>query len=126
VECVPVLDDALTLAFVNPLAIQPGALLVIPKRHVATIIDISDEEAIALMRAVRVLSRALSEVLDPAGLTVFQNNGVASDQAVPHVHIHLVPRYPNDGGTFRTPERVSLTDREALASQVQHRLADFS
>ena len=123
VECVKVIDDELAFAFVAPRPIQPGSLLVIPKRHALTMLDISDDELTAVMRMVRRLSVALTAVLDPVGLNVFQNNGVVGYQTVAHFHVHIVPRYPDDGGTFRPPqELLSIAERADLASRLRTHL----
>ena len=101
------------------MAIQPGSLLVIPKRHAPTIVDMTADEAGAVMRMVRVVSSALVAVLDPVGLNIFQNNGIHADQRVPHCHVHVVPRYVDDGGTFKTSVPVTPAERRSLAGALQ-------
>ena len=85
------------ISFVNPMQFERGQSLVIPRRHAPTILDLTDGEASALMAAVRRLSQAIVDVYDPDGLTIYQNNGVASWQAVPHCHVHVVPRRQGSG-----------------------------
>jgi histidine triad (HIT) family protein len=119
VECVKLLEDEFALAFVAPRPIQAGHVLVISKRHASTMLDVSEGELGAIMQLVRRLSIALVATLDPAGLNVFQNNGVLADQAVPHFHVHVVPRYPDDGGTFRPPQELTpLKERVSFAQQL--------
>ena len=55
-------------------------------------------------------------------MNVFQNNAVAGGQTVPHYHVHVVPRYPDDGGTFGDGRRVSLEERQALADRLIARI----
>ena len=83
-------------AVVNPFAVSPGALLVMPTRHASTILDLTEDEALSLARLVRRIARAVHDALAPAGLNIYQNNGVASGQTIPHYHVHVVPRYPGD------------------------------
>jgi len=75
-------QDDETYAFVNPRMSGLGHLLVIPKRHASTLLDLDVAEAQALMRQVHRLSHALMRAFDPSGLNVFQNNGVTAGQTV--------------------------------------------
>ena len=81
-----------TLTFINQRQFEIGQLLVIPRRHAPTILDLTDDEAAEIMNKTRIATEALIEAFDPDGITVYQNNGVTSRQEVPHFHIHVVPR----------------------------------
>ena len=85
-------ETALTLTIVNIRQYEVGQVIVIPRRHAPTILDLTDDESSALMDAVRRVSAALVEAYSPDGITLYQNNGVASLQEVPHFHMHVVPR----------------------------------
>lgn len=87
-SCVAVLDTR---------PASPGHTLVLPRAHVESIWDLDEATATELMRTVRSVARLLHDRLDPDGLTLRQNNGAASGQRVPHLHIHLVPRWEGDG-----------------------------
>src|SRR5207244_7580767 len=95
-----------TLAFLPPRQSGKGHVLVIPKRHAPTLLDLEHEEAQAIMRHVHRIAHALSKAFDPAGLNVFQNNGVIAGQTVPHYHVHIVPSYPGDqpGRIFKSED----------------------
>ena len=90
-------ETADTIAFVNAAQFEAGQSLVIPRRHAPTLLDLTDDEAAAVMATIRRLSRAIVEAYDPDGVTIYQNNGAASLQAVPHCHFHVVPRRYNSG-----------------------------
>jgi len=70
-------------------------VLVIPKRHAATLLDLSEEEVAEVARQVHRLSRAIVATLDPSGINVFQNNGVTAGQSIGHYHVHVLPSYPD-------------------------------
>ncbi len=89
-----------TLTFINIRQFEIGQLLVIPRRHAPTILDLADDEAIEIINKLRVAADALTETFNPDGITVYQNNGVTSLQEVPHFHIHVVPlRKSSDWGS---------------------------
>ena len=85
-------ETDLTLTLVNIRQYEAGQVLVIPRRHAPTILDLTGEESSALMDAVRRVSAALVKAYSPDGITLYNNNGVASLQEVPHFHMHVVPR----------------------------------
>ena len=81
-----------TVTVVVPRQSEVGHLVIFPMRHVPTLLDLTDEEAAALAVETRAMAHALMRAFDADGLLVYQNNGVASFQEVPHVHVHVVPR----------------------------------
>ena len=107
-------EDDLTLSVVNPRQREEGQAMVIPRRHAPTILELSEEEAAALMRAAHRVASALVRSFDPDGITIYQNNGVASHQEIPHVHMHVVPRRYGSGWGEGPPHLAALTraDRE--------------
>lgn len=123
---VEALED--TLTFLPPRQSGLGHVLVIPRRHAPTLLDLDWAEAQAIMRQVHRVARALTKAFDPAGLNVFQNNGLTAGQTVPHYHVHIVPSYPGDlpGRIFRS-EDVERTDHDELlrrAAQIAAHLPD--
>lgn len=80
------------LTVINPWQFEVGQCCVITRRHVATLLDLSDPECEAIMRAARRVAHALVRAYRPLGVLTFQNNGVYSGQETPHFHFHVVPR----------------------------------
>lgn len=83
-------EHALTV--INPSQFEIGQCCVVTRRHVATLLDLTDEECAAVMVAARRLADALVRTFRPLGILTFQNNGVFSGQETPHFHFHVVPR----------------------------------
>jgi histidine triad (HIT) family protein len=90
-------DRAIAFLDINPAG--DGHTLVIPRRHATDVWDLESEDADELWRLTIRVAHRLREVLEPDGLTLFQANGVAGWQHVFHVHVHLVPRWRDDGLT---------------------------
>jgi len=85
------------LAFLDVTPLADGHVLVVPVAHVATIEDLAPSDADALFRAVRHLAGPVRAAVGAAGTTIGVNNGAATGQTIPHVHVHIVPRREGDG-----------------------------
>jgi len=112
-----VYEDALTLAFMDIGQVNPGHVLVATKRHAATLLDITPEEAAAVMQTAQRVASAIQETFDPPGITLLQANGREGEQTVFHFHIHVVPRHAQDGIGFtwprKNPDAATLQDYAA-------------
>lgn len=89
--------EAMAFLDIQPLA--DGHTLVVPRAHVAAIEDLEPAAADALFRMVHRLAGPVRNAVDAVGSTIGVNNGEASGQTIPHVHVHIVPRWPDDGAT---------------------------
>ena len=74
-----------------------GHALVLPKEHYADLFELPEEKAAAAFRTAKAAAAKISARLHADGMNIVQNNGAAAGQTVPHFHIHLIPRYENDG-----------------------------
>ena len=90
-------EDENVLAFMDIMPARKGHILVMPKRHAETMLDVSEEDLAASMRMVKRVSVALQEAVHPPGFSVVQLNGEASGQTVFHIHFHIIPRKTGDG-----------------------------
>jgi len=105
-------EDADTLAFMDLGQVNPGHVLVALKSHADNLFELQDVQAAAVFRAVARVARAILDAFAPQGLSVYQANGKAAGQTVFHFHVHLVPRYENDGMNLTWP--VKNPPREKL------------
>jgi len=76
--------------------ISPGHTLIIPKRHVGSFFALSSEEREALMSLLAAAKANVEAEFKPDGYNIGINDGPAAGQTVPHLHIHLIPRYKGD------------------------------
>ena len=100
-----VYEDALTIAFMDIGQVNPGHVLVATRRHAATLLDITPEEAAAVMQTAQRVAHAVQATFDPPGLTLLQANGREGDQTVFHFHMHVVPRHADDGIALSWPRK---------------------
>jgi histidine triad (HIT) family protein len=89
--------DPAAVAFLDVHPAARGHVLVVPRGHAPTLLDLEDAAVGDLFRAVRAVQRMIDAALRPLGFNVGWNHGGAAGQVVPHLHVHLLPRYA-DGG----------------------------
>ncbi|MCL5440140.1 MAG: HIT family protein [Thermoplasmataceae archaeon] len=88
-----VYEDTDTMAFMDYAPVEEGHLLVIPKKHYESILDIESEDYVRVHDLVRKISPILLRALHADGLNVGQNNGTCANQVVMHYHVHMIPRF---------------------------------
>lgn len=94
---VKVYEDDLVFAFMDAGQVNPGHVLVATREPYETLMDADEATAMALMRAAYKIARAVQAAFEPHGMTLLQANKVAGWQTVPHLHMHVLPRYEDDG-----------------------------
>lgn len=98
-----VYEDELVYAFMDAGQVNPGHVLIATKKPYETLMDADEESAAAMMRAANRIAKAIQEAFHPDGITVLQANKPAGWQTVPHLHLHVLPRYENDGVDLTWP-----------------------
>ena len=83
---------------INPL--NPGHALVIVKSHAPTIFDADPADLSAAIATAKKVGAAVKDAMKAEGLNIMQANGAAAFQSVPHLHLHLIPRFTGDGKGF--------------------------
>lgn len=117
-------EDEDTLAFMDIGQVNPGHVLVAAKAHADNLYELDDKQAAAVFRAAVRVARAVRSAFAPEGLSLYQANGKAAGQTVFHFHMHLVPRYADDGMNLSWP--VKNPPREKLeenAAKIRRQLA---
>jgi diadenosine tetraphosphate (Ap4A) HIT family hydrolase len=89
-------QNDLALVIRDGFPVSPGHTLVIPKRHVGSFFDLSGEEADSMLVLLKAAKITLDEECSPDSYNIGINDGPQAGQTVPHVHMHLIPRYQGD------------------------------
>ena len=114
-----VYEDEHTIAFMDAGQLNPGHVIVATNKQLETILDLDDELAGALFRSAARVARAIQREFKPEGITILQANKPVGWQTVPHVHLHVVPRYQDDGVTITWPRKNPSADElKALAARI--------
>jgi histidine triad (HIT) family protein len=106
-------EDDKTLAFLDINPWTRGHSLVIPKEHSRNIYDVAPDDLAAAHIAAQRLAKRLREKLDCEGMNTIQSSEPAAMQTVFHTHVHVIPRYSDDG--LRLPAHPQPADHEELA-----------
>jgi histidine triad (HIT) family protein len=111
-------DHTVTVMDINPAT--RGHVVVIPREHAADLADVSDEDMVATMHAVRRIVARMRETLDPAGFNILSNMGRAAWQSIFHFHVHVIPRYEDDPLQLPwLPEPADPDELAAVASELR-------
>lgn len=120
IPVLPVYEDEATVAFLELNPSAPGHTMVILKKHGNNILEYSQDELGTLMGSVQKVATKIESALQPDSITIGINH--KERRGVPHLHVHLIPRWENDKGhviqgvVHNKPEE----SREVLAEKIRN------
>ena len=97
IPCFKIYEDTDVLVFLDIKPFTKGHCLVIPKHHAENIFDIPENDLQKVSGVAKKISQKIKDVLGADGIRLSQSNGTAAGQDVMHFHLHIIPRYENDG-----------------------------
>ena len=110
-----VYEDEKTMAFLDISPCNKGHTLVIPKKHFVNLLDVDKEYLNAVMQTSQKVTKAVKEAVNADGLNVSINNFKEAGQAVFHLHVHIIPRFKNDGlKTWERSKEKNWDDNEVV------------
>ncbi|HET8574831.1 MAG TPA: HIT family protein [Candidatus Paceibacterota bacterium] len=95
-----IFEDENTFAFLDIHPTNPGHTLVIPKEHFENLYEIPDKILSALFITTKKLAKAVKAGTKADGINIMMNNEPAAGQVIFHAHVHVIPRFQNDGLTL--------------------------
>jgi len=121
-------EDSDAIAFMDIQPVNNGHVLVVPREHYESLLDVPEEIGLHLFRVTMRLANAVRHVTGCEGLNIVVNSGEAAGQDEPHYHVHIIPRREGDGFDIPLPfNGSSMPDRtvlDAYAAQVISALRD--
>lgn len=122
-ECAFITENEYAAAEIDERQYERGAMLVIPKSHRESILDIEEIELNGVYALVRSIARAATSAFGALGMNIYQNNGTKGGQHEPHFHVHVVPRYTASDPDRRFLQRdysvISIEEQRAIAAAVR-------
>ena len=112
------------LVLMDKYPINPGHALVMPTKHYETLLHMPLAEVGKLYSLVPRIAKAIISAVKADGFNVGQNNGIAANQIVPHVHVHIVPRFHDDSPDGKWPSRrvASQEDIAEIAQKIKNEI----
>jgi histidine triad (HIT) family protein len=119
IPCYKVFEDDNVLAFLDVNPISRGHTLVIPKEHYADVFDIPEELLKEIIVVAKKISSTHMKKLRADGINISQSNKPAANQVVMHYHLHVIPRYKNDGIVLMHGTQAQKKDFEQVMKQLE-------
>lgn len=108
-------EDSDAIAFMDIQPVNNGHVLVVPREHYESLLDVPEEIGLHLFRVTMRLANAVRHVTGCEGLNIVVNSGEAAGQDEPHYHVHIIPRREGDGFDIPLPfNGSSMPDRTVL------------
>lgn len=120
IPCHRVFENEHVIAFLDVAPLSKGHTLVIPKERVATLHELSLESGAALGSALVKVANAIVRATGTAEYNILQNNGALANQAVFHVHFHIIPKPSGQEGLSMDWNPKELADGEHLAESIRN------
>lgn len=115
-----IFEDESHIAIMDKYPIQKGHSLVMPKLHHEKIVDMSNDEVGELFSRVPVIARGILAATGADGFNIGQNNGKSANQIIPHVHVHVIPRYQKIGNSWARRMITTNNDLDELAKTIRN------
>ena len=109
--------DSYIFNFMDKYPITFGHTLVVPKAHYESIHAMDDDEVGKLYSIVSAISKCVVKAVNADGFNIGQNNGRSANQIIPHVHVHIIPRFKHDTKNGKWPLGHA---RMIMSSQILH------
>jgi len=114
-----VYEDSTHVAIMDKYPIHRGHTLVMPREHHEKIIDMTPQHVSELFTRVLPIARGVIEATTADGFNIGQNNGRAANQIIPHVHVHVIPRYNQVAVAWPKRSVADEKDLEELAAKIR-------
>lgn len=119
IPCHRIYENEYVLAFLDVSPLSIGHTLVIPKEVGASLHELSEESGEALGKALVIVSKAIVKATGIAQYNILQNNGALANQAVFHVHFHIIPKPCAEDGLIFDWKPQGLQNGEQLAAKIR-------
>ena len=112
-------SDDQHVVFLDKYPIDIGHSLIVPRSHHELITDMSPNDVGSIFSLVPMIASAILKATSADAFSLAQNNGYAAKQIVPHVHIHIIPRYNERGTVWTKRDIADDADLAALATKIR-------
>lgn len=114
-----VFEDEYFIAFMDINPVNPGHVLVVPKEHSDDITKMPDDAVGRLFRLVQYVAKGVREAVGAPGFNIGVNTGLEAGQVVFHTHVHVMPRFENDGHRHWEKKKVPTDEMVRVAESIR-------
>ena len=107
------------VAFLDIMPINPGHTLIVSKKHYENMDELPGELGEELLRVIKTVARAIVKAVNADGYNIGMNNGRAAGQLVMHAHIHIIPRFKEDGLKSWPQERMDDSKLREIGEKIK-------
>lgn len=118
-------EDENVLAILDIHPNNLGHTLVLPKKHCENLFDTDEETLGFLIKAVKKISIAVKDAVKADGINIGINNGASAGQIVPHLHIHVIPRFSNDGLVHWSQKEYETGEKEKIGEKIRKEIENI-
>ena len=118
IPCTKVAEDEHFIAFLDIAPINKGHTLVVPKSHSVDLLDTGETVLCGLMSFTKKIAKAIVDTVEADGFNIGINNRKAAGQAVPHLHLHIIPRFEGDGFKHWPQGKYEEGEAEKIAENI--------
>ena len=115
-------EDKTVIAFLDINPVHPGHTLIVPKCHSTSLFDMPEDDIAAVFSAAKKIAQAVKDATGAGGINVNMNNDKAAGQVVFHSHIHIVPRFDNDGLRLWPGRKYAAGQQDEIQKRIKERL----
>ena len=112
--------DSNIIAILDKYPIDKGHSLVITKKPYEKLTDMSNQEVAELFSKIPKIANAIIKATNADAFSIAQNNGKAAKQIIPHVHVHIIPRYNNTGTLWLKRKILNDNELDELAQKIRN------
>ena len=113
-------EDKTHIAIMDKYPIHLGHSLVMPREHHEKLLDMSAEDVSSLFTRVPMVAKAILKATGADGFNIGQNNGKAANQIIPHVHVHVIPRYEKMINPWKRRMIANDDELEKLSNKIKN------
>lgn len=114
-----VYEDDGVKAFLDINPINPGHVLIVPKRHSTDMLAAPEEDIVRCVQTIRRIAPGVMKAVGAEAFNLGLNNGTYAGQIVPHVHFHLMPRFPGDGRHLWSPIPTTQEELKNIGDKIR-------
>ena len=123
IPCEKVYEDENVMAFLDIHPVNPGHILVVPKKHVVDFVSLDDATLASVVSVAKKVGAAVMRGAGAQGVNVMINNGAVAGQVVFHLHVHVVPRFEGDGFKLWPGKEYAAGEAGVMAQKIRVELS---